>query len=451
MKSIRFDTIKSYTFLVHILFMGIIIAFKYIDAIIIISITLAYIALLVLLKREKKIDSIGIFSITLVLLFYTFGIFSVKHLLFAIVLLVFPLVFIQTLLFKQFRLFICVLLGGVFLISFKINATGARHTLWANPHFDVYDKNQAVTYTSYGDLGFVFNDRQNREITLFTDQFGNPNRTNQNEKSNGIFILGDSFSSPGAVSFNQLFPQIVSQSSRKQVYNFSQPGYSPWQEFIWFKSQVKNITKCENQTVVWQLFSGNDLTDYYDDYDQIDQLKISMFSRLSMLINGIRYRDKMHLLWSGEFAENDSERYRELIRTDIVNGHKYYFREKYVTNASLSLADVQDHYNAEAFKKTLQQALEYFAVNNVHVIILLIPTKYEVLNHVDQQSGFSQYVQRTLERQNKPYTFIDAKTALIQESDYLLEHHGSTVFWRDDTHLNPEGHKVLAKLICENI
>ncbi len=111
---------------------------------------------------------------------------------------------------------------------------------------------------------------ETRAITCQIDELGYRNPIGQKNKKNRIILIGDSFGF-GAMTDGENIADFLRNDFGLETYNLSLPGYGPWQEHYTLRQEIDKITKADTCTVVWLLFTGNDLAGRFDSVNVADR------------------------------------------------------------------------------------------------------------------------------------------------------------------------------------
>src|SRR3989442_4865735 len=131
----------------------------------------------------------------------------------------------------------------------------------------VYRFNKSLDFrgSTFGDLAALSGKkewREQRELVFQTDSFGFRNHLDaENKGLLDLIILGDSYGVGDSTSQVKTWSSILSQQYGLNLYNLSMDGASPWQEYVDLPLEMDRLKTRERTTVLWLLFTGNDLID----------------------------------------------------------------------------------------------------------------------------------------------------------------------------------------------
>ena len=120
--------------------------------------------------------------------------------------------------------------------------------------------------------GYRFNDlsrmagvkewREEKWVKVITDSAGFRNERRDHAQPLDLILLGDSFGA-GGVSQEFTWTNILARDYHLQTYNLSTPAVGPWHEYINLWAEKDRLSVGQGAVLTWQLFTGNDLDDYY--------------------------------------------------------------------------------------------------------------------------------------------------------------------------------------------
>lgn len=135
------------------------------------------------------------------------------------------------------------------------------------PNQVIYD---SARYGDLAEMGRLTKEYpQTRKIVCQIDELGYRNPIGQKNKKNKVLLIGDSFGF-GAMTDGENIADYLRKDGM-ETYNLSLPGYGPWQEFYTLRQEVDKINKADTCTVVWLLFTGNDLAGRFDSVNVADR------------------------------------------------------------------------------------------------------------------------------------------------------------------------------------
>jgi len=331
------------------------------------------------------------------------------------------------------------------------------HTVPQLPMIYRFASNVNFRGTTFGDLAAVSGQkawRQPRTISFQTDGFGFRNASVPNEKPLDLIVLGDSYGVGDGTSQDKIWPSLLATEQHLAVYNLSMDGASPWQEDVNFLLESRRLKTYERTTLLWVLFTGNDLIDpCYPAFKRESLPWLGPTGELLNEVRSFRYNSPLRrvLLLHGR---RDSQR-ADIIARTLPDGATMLFDRAYADLATLSLDQVQHHTNFENIKETFAALKKLADERKLRVIVVVAPAKEEVYEWIFKQqstwpatngaSGFA-LAMEGLSR-DFGFQFFDLKAPLIDSARNSFARDGSLLWWRDDTHWNESGHKAVADII----
>lgn len=103
---------------------------------------------------------------------------------------------------------------------------------------------------------------ETKRIRLVTDANGFRNENVDPAQPLDVIILGDSFGA-GAVTQEDTWTSIFVREHGLKAYNLSAPAVGPWHEYVNLVAERDRLNIKRGTSIVWQIFPGNDLDDYY--------------------------------------------------------------------------------------------------------------------------------------------------------------------------------------------
>lgn len=306
--------------------------------------------------------------------------------------------------------------------------------------------------------GWAYSDRLAHYVQYRTDEngFRNP----PGITSADIVFVGDSFTEAGNVPEQNTFVQLVASRLNMRTVNLGRGYYGPQQEL---KVIERYAFKYSPKAIVWVIFEGNDIQDAvaYSNFLQQTQ-KDSSQTWYSYWHWSLKRFQELHLFQILRLAYSNTLKNRniyELTGTFQTSSGKLEaveFFHKYNPDILNELPEGwQD--TKEAILKGLQLCQE----RNIQLIIVFIPIKLRVMGPFttfSSQTILDKYLpggkwenESDFETLLRHYCdsigcdFIDAREKLIEKAKS-----GQLVYSaRYDTHLDIEGHSVIADLVLE--
>ncbi len=322
-----------------------------------------------------------------------------------------------------------------------------------------WDPNVTFSGEVYGDLAALLEDpalREPRRIDFRTDEAGF--RNERGLKPIDLVVLGDSFAAGAGTSQDKIFARVLEARCGRSVYNLAYPG-GPYDQFVNFAIEWPRLPIAPQTTLVWTLYTGNDLDDAGGEVWDLSALpwregagewivRYRTFrnrSPLNQLMEGWRAR------WSGAAGG--------VVVRRQPDGRPVLFLSSHEVWGMKSRADVERHANFPKLERTFAAMQALAGARGVPVVLLILPTKGEIYRWLLAQrpsaqweagpSGFAQAVLASCERAQ--LRCLDARPYLVEEARRTFETTGDLLWWRDDTHPNEHGHRAIAELIARDV
>lgn len=320
------------------------------------------------------------------------------------------------------------------------------------------------TGLSRGDLSWDDNtpDKDARTVTFATDAEGF--RNDDEAEFTDIVFIGDSFTEAGNTPIDEIFSSLVGMLTRSRVRNLGVAGFAPPTELIVLRHFG---LKRAPTTVVWQIAESNDLQDAVDYTDWIAAGRPGFQEQISLL------PDRSEA-WA---RRSPTRRVFDLLRTPKpwpVHGaftdadgieHDVRFEE------SLPGRDQkpEGHPGWPVMCAALREGGRVLSERGINLVVVLVPMKFramaasirfDALRLTRPDAGavvldswpaaFDLRHEETMASRLEEIcretgaTFVDATPELKR-----LAADGRMGFLPMDTHLSPEGHRLVAELILK--
>ena len=315
------------------------------------------------------------------------------------------------------------------------------------PLVERFFPNQHVIHKEYGDLAAISGDPEDREyrmIEFITDKYGFRNK--KSDPANvDLLVVGDSFAGGMGTTQNKTFTMNLEDRYKLTAVNMALPA-NPWEEYVNTALMLPQMDLSDKAAIIWMLFPANDMGGYYSDTWNIDELPWkSGLDAFLVRYETFRYRSPIRiLLYRISLAQPGT-----FIRKTLPDGKPVLFYGSYVDEV---VKDITVHRNYGAFVETIKQMARLADKHDVSLVIVVAPSKEEVYDWLvrnkepwitnTQPSSMSAELTKLSEQEN--YCFIDLKPALTRHARQAYETDGSLLWWRDDTHWNERGHRLVA-------
>jgi len=293
---------------------------------------------------------------------------------------------------------------------------------------------------------------EKKNIKLVTDAYGFRNEEVNPNRPLDVIMLGDSFAA-GALSQQDTWTSILHTDHQLNTYNLSVPDSGPWHEYVNLWTEKRRLKTDERTNLVWQLFTGNDLDDYYGTL-QLNELPWkSSIGEWLVRAGSLRNGSPVHHLLNAHPQNN------LVLNFDFLNGRKLLFYRPCIESASRTTEQVRQHPNYEQLRATIHAVKGFADSQKLRLSLVLVPTKEEVYDWVWKGnspwstdtgiSGFSNVLETICAEENIRY--LNLKPSLVREARRVYEDSGQLLYWYDDPHLNSTGSRFTEELIYDQL
>lgn len=299
-----------------------------------------------------------------------------------------------------------------------------------------YKPNTIIEGPRYGDLaemGMLTKEfPETRFLKCQIDELGYRNPIGQKDKKNRILLVGDSFGF-GAMTDGENIADYLRNDFGTETYNLSLPGYGPWQEFYTLRQEIDNIKKDDTCTVVWLLFTGNDLAGRYDSVN-VATKKTNWRDDFYSFRKHSPIREAMQRVFNPK-ALADTNVKQTIFLDDSILYYKPYQQQEIQDSVS-----IKKHKNYVPLLNTIESMALLSKQKNVKLYTIVISAKER---HISKQSGAS------------PLSNLISKHLKNNGIDHHIFPYtpgGDAVvnfYLHNDTHLNDYGNQVISRLIID--
>lgn len=333
----------------------------------------------------------------------------------------------------------------------------SQHFWTQMPLVTRYVPNEVYEGVNYGDVSrHLFTHAPARPYRFVTDAYGFRNEVSDPEQID-LLILGDSYGDGSGTSQDERLVNILAEQYEFTVYNLAFDATSPWQQYVNLAVEIDRLDTHEGTLILWILFSGNDLDDYY--YPELDIDALPWRSPLGKLGTSIRnFRD--HSPVSRYISVARTNRSPDwLVEETFLDGSTMVFSYQYIEVSQRTSEDIRNHPNYEHLRATLTATHELTDSKGVTLVIILAPSKEEVYSWLTDQADpwstnpspgeFAVELEALTDQEG--LCFIDLKPLLVAESQRVYEESGDLLWWRDDTHWTPLAQQITAAYLVEHL
>ena len=122
-----------------------------------------------------------------------------------------------------------------------------------------------------------------------------------------------------------------------------------------------------------------------------------------------------------------------------------------------ALAELEAHPHTPRLDATMAAMRRLVASRQARVLLVVVPAKEEIYRWVlegrapwttsAEPSGFAQLVRRLATKHG--FDYLDLKPRMVGAAREWWERERALLYWRDDTHWNPHGHRIAAAAVAE--
>lgn len=317
-----------------------------------------------------------------------------------------------------------------------------------NPDLRRYRANGRYRGPAFGDLAGMTgreDDRDTHELVWSTDGRGLRNPPPPPGSPLDAILLADSFGAGTVTTDAELWVTRLRRDFGIEVYGIATPG-GPWGELLNLGYELPGLELRPGATLLWALFTGNDLEDRYRDYLEPRE-RNGRVGRAAVRFDSFRNASPLRRLWEARFEEGlDVRRAR--------HDPHFLWVDEYAQRSLRSAEAVRAHSNHPRLARVFEAMAGLARRRGLRVVVATIPTKWETYAwllapeaaHASRApSGFSVAAEELARSQG--FAFLDLKPALVAEARAAWEE-GAYVFWKDDTHWNGRGQEAAARAVA---
>lgn len=290
-----------------------------------------------------------------------------------------------------------------------------------------------------------------RTVTFQTDHQGFRNSTDLHHAD--LVFLGDSFTEAGNVLEEETFVQLTARRLSLTARNLGRSGYTGPTELIVLRDFA---LACQPRVIVWQVCEANDLDEalMYQEWMQQGRPKDFFLQHDPHHTRVEAWKQRSPSYWLFKQFRTSGWEFAGIFQPNSPNATPVYFLRKFGTGQSPA-----EHPGWAPLSDSLREADELADQEKIPWIVLYIPMKIRVLadfvafnewtrresaNWGYPRSVLEDYVRQLCQELEVP--FVSATPALRQAASQ-----GRLVYLPMDTHLSPEGHRVVSDLLLPAI
>ena len=286
-----------------------------------------------------------------------------------------------------------------------------------------------------------------------------------------IFALGDSFTFGWGVTEGATWPDLLEQSLGTCVYNLGINDASPKQELMLLEHLLAQPRRPPVQRVLWVLYEGNDLEDSYADArpaltraaGPARMLQGTVFGAIPVFVEGVRTQSLIHHLRTGRLRLRTSSAEREAAAHYTIDGVTlvtplFHSGQLGYMLLDASLLDrgarseryVRTHRHRRQLDRTFARMRRLSDSLHFQVTVVIVPTSarlYAPAFHPTPAPSAEPYFVQYLGERARASGF-DVVDLLQELAPYART---ELLYFRDDDHLNPRGHDVVARILASRL
>lgn len=348
---------------------------------------------------------------------------------------------------------------GSTLVFYRAHSELLRKDL-SYPSLPRYVGNAYSSREIFGDLAAISGNPDHRVARweIFqTDPFGFRNSPSDLKPPHRVVVLGDSFGMGLGVSQDKHWAALL-KLDRIPVYNLSMPSTCAAHGAARLTLELVRLNLPPGATIIAPVYTGNDVDECGKSVDELlAEGPQSWWKRGSTAIEDYRSRSPLRQLGMRLV-------YRFLFSDPVVTVRNVpplgdiLFYTPHDKAARLSERELLGSHKFDNLKHGLLRIKSLADSHQGKVLVVLIPPKEEVYDwmlHYTrpwEPSGQPSEIARAIRSvcEENDLDFIDLTPSLISEAKRALGR-GEMLWWRDDSHWNPEGHRVAARIIEETL
>ena len=330
------------------------------------------------------------------------------------------------------------------------------------PMLGRYEPNVFFDGVVYGDLASVSRDeslRDHRNMRFVTDSAGFRNEKYPSGKID-IIVVGDSFSLGTGTTQDSTWVSLLSSSLKLNIYNLSMVG-NPQRHFMNLQKELTRLNVEPGTIVLLAIFGGNDLDEtYLENNDFKSLVPQNTYDICKNTLRWFQARSPFSQLLDSVLRREEYQRQVDkVLKRQFPNGRTIAFHKPYVRRVQRSPEEVVAHPNAKALVRVLGDMRRYSEMHSLEFLVVLLPAKEEVYRWclegrtpwttTTNTSGLGVVVGDFCKVSE--ISFLDMKGEMVSKAQVFFKQLGQCLWWYDDTHMNHNGHKVIAAALHEHI
>ncbi len=289
--------------------------------------------------------------------------------------------------------------------------------------------------------------REVRSIEFITDTYGFRNWAAALTNEVEILVLGDSFAYGSGVTQDLTFSNLLAANLGKTVYNLAVPA-CPRQEVRNLMLELPRLKLTANPILLWLIFEGNDLLSDEHPNQTIETRARSNLGQLLIPLISYGQRSPIGQLF-GAWWRGYSTKEQVLVREFPMHGTVLFYRP-YEHSMGLTRKNIKQMVGWQNLQVAFDSMRKLAKAHALKVYVITAPTKAQVYVDADKSSSDLAILIRE-QALASGFDFLDLKPSLIKAANRPLGEKQNLLWWKDDTHWNDYGHKVIAAILTEQL
>lgn len=309
-----------------------------------------------------------------------------------------------------------------------------------------YKPNAHITHKSSGDLAnfaCLQNPQEVRAISFKTDSYGFRNDREADAASPiQILVLGDSFGVGVGMSQEDTWWNVLSARFDDKLYNLSLPG-NPRDEAMVLKRELPRLQLAQDAVMLWLIFEGNDLDDTSNPQLGFDYTRLGIVNALQARLANLQHNSPIRRLV--ESLSYKCKRDALVVEREVGQLGNAFFLRAFDVPLLRTVEQLESDVGWLNVRAAMNEVKNTTDPLGLRIVVAVVPTKAQVYfrnqaRSATALSAFAQLVQ--IESKKHGFDFVDLAPLLRR-----VAHAADTVeplYWREDTHWNRKGHRVIA-------
>ncbi len=287
-----------------------------------------------------------------------------------------------------------------------------------------------------------------------------------------IILLGDSYTANSAVGN---WPELICRDTGYNIRNLGISATGPWDEYMNLRLEHPDLRLNPGAKILWCLFSGNDLDDFYGPLPFEKAPFTGLFTRIRITSENFRRNAWLPFALQDSGTQNfmrslfaartriDVQSHPnadKVLLIDRQDGPRMLFLRHYIDQARKTQREIEAMPAFPALEATIWCMANFVRSQSLDLTVLIFPSKEEVYRWLAESgetgepwstpaapTGFGKAVRGLCEKHG--LSCHDLTPAFVTNSKPLFLLHGKAMWQRDDTHWNREGNELTARIVTD--